>query len=164
MASLLKWMKKEVQHTLPAVIYFFLVINLFDRTFGWIMQESGMRLITFPRTIIISIIIGKCILIADALPFLNKFSNKPLIYSVLWKTAIYSLFGFLFTMGERLVPLLINYRDIGIAWQHMPHNVSLARFCTGQIWMVVLLFLFVVFHELVQGIGRDKLSKMFFGR
>ena len=164
MANLLKWIKKEIAHTLPAVLYFFLAINLFNRTFGWILQEAGSHLITFPRIVISSIIIGKVILIADALPFLNKFSNKPRIYNTVWKTAIYYLFGFIFIMVERLIPLLLKYKDIITAWQYMPQNISLPRFCTGQIWMVVLLFFFVVFHELVQGVGKDKLREMFFGR
>jgi hypothetical protein len=44
-------------------------------------------------------------LVADALPFLNKFSDKPLIYSVFWKTGIYSLCGFIFIMVERMAAL-----------------------------------------------------------
>lgn len=164
MTGLLKRIKKEIMHILPAVTYFFIAINLFNQTFGRMLQEAGSHLIDFPRIVIFSIIVGKVILTADALPFLNRFSHRPLIYGIFWKTAIYSCFGFIFTMLERLVPLLFKYKDFNIAWQYMPHNVSWPRFCTGQIWMVILFLLFVVFHELVRGVGRDKLRKLLFGR
>ena len=164
MVNLLKWIKKEIISVLPAVVYFFFAINLFNLTFGWVLQEAGSHLITFPRIIIISIIIGKIMLVADALPFLNKFSDRPLIYGVLWKTGIYYLCGLTFITLERMVALSLKYQDINIAWQNMPYKVSWPRFCTGQIWMAVLFFIFVVFRELVKGVGRDKLSKMFFGR
>ena len=57
MVNLLKWIKKEIISVLPAVVYFFFAINLFNLTFGWVLQEAGSHLITFPRIIIISIII-----------------------------------------------------------------------------------------------------------
>ena len=159
-----KWIKKEVLIALPAIIYFFLAINLFNMTFGWLLKEAGTQLITFPRIVIISIIIGKIMLIADALPFLNKFSDRPLIYIIFWKTGIYSLCGFTFLMIERMASLFLKYKDMDIAWQHMPHNTSWPRFCTGQIWMVVLFLLFVTFREFVKDVGKDKVRKMLIGR
>jgi len=38
-----------------------------------------------------------------------------------------------------------------------------ARFLTIQAWHLVLLFIFVVAQELVKGVGRDNLRRMFFG-
>ena len=162
--KILEWMKKESLSVLPAVLYFFVAINLFNLTFGWVLQEAGRRLITFPRIIISSIIIGKIMLIADALPFLNKFSYKPLIYNTLWKTSIYSFFGFLYIVAERLVPFFFKYSDKNIAWQHMLNDTSWPRVCTAQIWLVVLFLLFVLFRELTGAIGTEKLRKLFFGR
>jgi len=163
MSRVSEWMKKEISAVFPAVIYFFLAINLFKLTFGWIMHGLGVELIAFPRTIIVSLIIGKIMLVAEALPFLNKFSGRPLIYTTLWKTFIYSSFGILFLYLERLVPLLVKYRAVNIAWEQMLKGIIWPRFITSQIWLVVLFLLFVVFRELVQALGRDKLCKMFFG-
>ena len=148
-----------------AVLYFFFAMNLFNLTFGWMMQrEAGRWLLTFPRIIISSIIIGKIMLIADALPFLNRFSNRPLIYNTIWKTSIYSFFGLLFLTAERLVPFFFRYKGADIAWQHMVKDTSWPRFCTSQIWLVVLFFLFVLFREFAGVIGKDKLRRIFFGR
>ncbi|MDD5137113.1 MAG: hypothetical protein PHX20_00360 [Candidatus Omnitrophica bacterium] len=160
---MLKWAREEFRKVFPAVLYFFCAINLFNLTFGWMMESEGIRLMTFPRIIISSLIIGKVMLIADAMPFLNIFSSKPLIYNTLWKTSIYSFFGFLFLAAEKLVPFFFKY-SMGIAWQRMVNDTPWPRFCTAQIWLTILFLLFVVFRELHIALGKDKLRQIFFGK
>lgn len=163
MSSVFKWMKKEFESIFPAVLYFFFAINLFKLTFGWIIEGLGQELITFPRTVIVSLIIGKIMLVVEALPFLNKFSGRPLVYTTVWKTFIYSSFGIMFLYLEKLIPLLIKYKDLNIAWDRMLCNIIWPRFISSQIWLVVLFFLFVVFREVNQALGKGKLYKIFFG-
>ena len=50
-----------------------------------------------------ALILGKAVLIADLLPMINRFPNKPLIYNVGWKTLIYLLLATLIHYLERLV-------------------------------------------------------------
>jgi hypothetical protein len=38
-----------------------------------------------------SLILGKAVLIADMVPAINRYPDKPLAYNVAWKTAIYWL-------------------------------------------------------------------------
>jgi len=155
--------KKEFLNVLPAVIYFFVALNLFNLTFGRLLKEAGSHLMTFPRIAIISIIVGKIMLVADVMPFLNKFPGRPLIYNTAWKTFIYSFFGFLFIVIKNLMPYFFKY-DFGSAWQHMAAEAPWTRLIVSQVWLVVLFFLFVMFRELVEAIGKDKLSRLFFGR
>ena len=35
-----------------------------------------------------ALLVAKVVLITDALPFVNRFPEKPLIYNVVWKTAL----------------------------------------------------------------------------
>ena len=164
MLRIVKWIKKETLHILPAVLYFFIAGNLFCLTFGWMLKEEGVRLANFSSTVIGAIIIGKVILVVDATPLLNMFSNRPLIYNTIWKTTIYFLFTFFFRTIEHLVPFMMKYKGPAIAWQHMMSEVWWARFWTIQTWMLILLLIFVLSQELVTGVGLDKLRKMFFGR
>lgn len=153
---------KEIRNIFPAIVYFFLAMSLFNLTFGWLLKEAGSRLMTFPRIIIISIIIGKIMLVADVMPFLNRFPNRPLIYNTVWKTSIYSFFGFLFLVVEKLVPFFFKY-DFQSAWQHMVADTSWPRLIVAQIWLVMLFLFFVLFRELTIAIGKDKLQRLFFG-
>ena len=36
-----------------------------------------------------ALILGKAVLVADMVPMINRFPNRPLIYNVAWKTLIY---------------------------------------------------------------------------
>ena len=162
-SRILKWMKKETLSILPAVFYFFCAINLFNMTFGWMLEVSGQKLLTFPRIIISSLIIGKIMLVADVLPILNIFSGKPLIYNTLWKTSIYSFFGILVFSAERFVPVIFKYGGTDTVWQHIVEDTPWARFCTAQVWLVVLFLLFVIFRELGGALGKGKLRQIFFG-
>ena len=164
MMRIIKWIKEETLHVLPAVLYFFIAGSLFRLTFGWMMQDKGIHLVAFSGTIIGAIIIGKVMLVINATPLLNIFSNRPLIYNTIWKTAIYFIFTFLFRTLEHLVPFITQYKDIAIAWQHMMDAVWWARFWTVQTWILILLLIFVLSQEIIKGVGLDKLRKMFLGR
>jgi len=50
-----------------------------------------------------ALILGKAVLIADMLPAINRYPDKPLAYNVAWKTAIYWLMATLIHYVERLI-------------------------------------------------------------
>ena len=56
-----------------------------------------------------ALLIAKVVLIADKLPIINRFPEKPLIYNVVWKTVIYIGASLLLHYLEHLVP----------TWWHM---------------------------------------------
>ena len=155
---------EEMRRILPAVIYFFIAFNIIRLTFGQMFTHVGLPCTPLLSTIIWALIIGKIMIIADHIPVLNLFSKKPLIYNTLWRTFIYFSIGMLFRIIEHLVPLIRKHQDITVATQHFLREMWWARFWTIQVWFLILLFVFVVFQELVKGVGRDKLRIMFFGR
>jgi hypothetical protein len=50
-----------------------------------------------------ALILGKAVLIADMLPMINRFPDRPLIYNVAWKIMIYLLVSFVVHYLERLI-------------------------------------------------------------
>ena len=160
--KIIKWAKEETLKILPAVIYFFVIINLFKLTFGWMLLDRGIELVTFARSIIAAIIIGKVMFITNNMPFFNMFSQRPLIYNTVWKTTLYFIIAFIIRTLEHLIPFLLKYKDLGVAYDHMISEVWWAKFWTVQVWLFVLLFIFVIFQELVKGIGKENLRKIFF--
>ena len=164
MSRILKRIKEETLRVLPAVLYFFIASNLFCMTFGWMLKDQGVHLVAFSRTVIGAIIIGKVMLVINATPLLNIFSNRPLIYNTAWKTSVYFIFVCLVRTIEHLIPFIAKYKALAPAWQHMIDEVWWARFWTIQIWMFILFLIFVLSQELINGVGEEKLRKMFFGR
>lgn len=66
----------------------------------------------------------KAVLIADSLTFLDRFLGKPLILIILWKTVIYGVLCFVFHCIEELIPLLVKYKGLRTATEHLISEVS----------------------------------------
>ena len=88
MKRIWQFLKQELFELLPPTIFFFIAIGLLVLTKRLILQQYGIGFSDFAAVLIGALIVGKVVLIADALPFINKFPEKPLIYNVVWKTII----------------------------------------------------------------------------
>ena len=53
------------------------------------LKGTGISPLGSVSVAVASLILGKAVLLADMLPMINRFPNKPLIYNVAWKTLIY---------------------------------------------------------------------------
>lgn len=164
MNKILQSIRTETRRALPAILYFFIAFNLFRITFGIMFANVGMKPATFLSTVIGAIVIGKIMIISNYLPFFNIFANRPLIYNTIWRTSIYLIFSFVLRLIDHLIPFVVKYKDIGLAWQDLLGHIWWARFWTIQVWYLILLLLFVATQELVKAIGAGRLRQIFFGR
>jgi len=57
-----------------------------------------------------ALIVGKAILIANALPVVHWFRQKRLIYNVAWQISLYVSLVLLFQFLEKLLPLFPNMK------------------------------------------------------
>ena len=69
-----------------------------------------------------ALLVAKIVLITDKFPFVNRFPDKPLIYNVVWKTAIYVAASLLVHYLEHLIP----------AWWRMGAFLPAARHLWGD--------------------------------
>jgi hypothetical protein len=156
-------LKQELLELLPPTIFFFIAIGLLMLTKRLILQQYGIGFSDFAAVLIGALIVGKVVLIADALPFINKFPEKPLIYNVVWKTIIYVLAAFLVRLAEHLVPLIIKYGSFREAIARVADEIVWPHFWIIYLWLSVLLFVYCALRELIGAIGRDQVLRLFFG-
>jgi hypothetical protein len=109
------------------------------------------------------LIVAKVILLAEGIPFINKYPDKPLIYNVVWKTIFYVLVAFIVRLLEYLIPLWWQYRDLGVAMEHLLEETIWPHFWVIQIWLFCLFSVYVSFRELARTLGEEKFIKIFFG-
>ncbi|MGE5777797.1 MAG: hypothetical protein ACM30D_00625, partial [Hyphomicrobiales bacterium] len=109
MENLRAKIKHEILSIIPPTLFFFVAIGLLMLTKRLMLQQYGIPFSDFAAVVIGALIVGKVVLIADALPFINRYPDKPLIYNVAWKTIIYVLAAFVVRLAEHLVPLIIKY-------------------------------------------------------
>src|SRR5947207_5057200 len=103
MTKLAATLKKEFFELLPPTIFFFVALHIVAFVRVLMLKGSGIAPSSSMSIAVAALILGKAVLIADLLPMINRFPNKPLIYNVAWKTLIYLLMATLIHYLERLI-------------------------------------------------------------
>jgi len=91
MSKLSTTLKKEFFELLPPTIFFFIALHIVAFVRVLMLKGTGISPLSTMSIAVAALILGKAVLIADLLPMINRFPNKPLIYNVAWKTLIYLL-------------------------------------------------------------------------
>ncbi len=154
-------LKHEFLLILPPTIFFLFAFILLVITNRLIQREYGIPLTGFGAAVIGALVVGKVVLIADNLPLMNQFPDKPLLYNIAWKSCIYFLTTFLVRYIEHIIPLLREYGGIMEANRHLLTGVVWPHFWIIQIWLAVLFFTYCSVRELIGVIGREKVIRMF---
>src|SRR5213596_521080 len=103
MTKLSTKLKEEFFKVLPPTIYFFVALHIVAFVRVLMLKGTGLAPSSSISIAVAALILGKAVLIADMLPMINRFPNKPLIYNVAWKTLIYLLMATLIHYLERLI-------------------------------------------------------------
>src|SRR6266536_5430340 len=163
MTKLSTTLKKEFFELLPPTIFFFVALHIVAFVRVLMLKGTGISPLSSMSIAVAALILGKAVLIADMLPMINRFPNRPLIYNVAWKTLIYLLMSAFIHYLERLIDF---WRQAGgfvggnkkllaeIVWPH---------FWAIQIILLVLIAMYCTMHELVRVIGKEKALRIFFG-
>ena len=83
------WLKHEFHEVLPPTIFFLIAFHIVVFNRRLMLREYGLPLASITGATVAALLIGKIVLITDKFPFINRFSDKPLMYNVAWKTVIY---------------------------------------------------------------------------
>src|SRR5215813_6662694 len=104
--------KHEFYEILPPTIFFFISFHIILLSQALMLRQYGIRLSSMTVAAVGALLLGKVVLIADMLPFINRFPDRPLIYNVVWKTAIYFGMSFIVHYLEHLLPLWWRLGDL----------------------------------------------------
>jgi hypothetical protein len=163
MTKLTTKLKEEFKALLPPTIFFFVALHLIALIRVLMLRGTGLPVSTPWQVTLAALILGKAVLVADLLPFINRYPDKPLIYNVAWKTAMYVLVAMLVHYLERLAEFWKETGSLVAGNQQLLAEIVWPHFWAIQILLVVLILMYCTMHELVRVIGRDKVREMFFG-
>ena len=156
-------LKKELFELLPPTIYFFVALHIIAFVRVLMLKGTGISPLSTISIAVAALILGKAVLIADMLPTINRFPNKPLIYNVAWKTSIYLLVATLIHYLERLVDFWRQTGSFVAGNEKLLAEIIWPHFWAIQIILFVLIVMYCMMHELVRVIGKEKALRIFFG-
>ena len=127
------------------------------------LKKTGIAPSSSISIAVAALILGKAVLIADMVPMINRFPNKPLIYNVAWKTLIYWLMATVIHYMERLIDFWRQTGGFVAGNQKLLAEIIWPHFWAIQIILFVLIAMYCTMHELVRVMGRENVIKIFFG-
>jgi hypothetical protein len=127
------------------------------------LKGTGIAPLSTMSIAVAALILGKAVLIADLMPMVNRFPNKPLIYNVAWKTLIYLVMATLIHYVERLIDFWRQTGGFVAGNQKLLADIIWPHFWAIQIILFVLISMYCTMHELVRVMGREKVMRIFFG-
>jgi hypothetical protein len=163
MPKILRAIKRELLEVIPPTIFFFVAFNVIGFTKKLILEQYDIKFSGFVAATVGALIVAKVVLIADRIPFINKYPDKPLIYNAAWKTVIYVLVTLVVRFLEYLLPLWWKYRDVSMALDRLWHETIWPHFWAIQIWLICLFFVYVSFREFARAVGEERFFRMFLG-
>jgi hypothetical protein len=163
MSKALQTLKHELLEAVPPAIFFFIAFHLIAITRGLMAQQYGIELATVMNATIAALVVAKVVLLADLLPVINRFPEKPLIYNIVWKTLIYQVAAIFVTYLERLWEFYREYGSFTSANEHMAEEIVWPHFWAAQMWLLVLFLLYCTLRELARYMGGTRMRAMFFG-
>jgi hypothetical protein len=154
---------REFREMLPPTIFFFIGFNLIVLTTNLLLADYGAQFAGFMIATTSALVVGKAVLVANAMRAIRRYDTAPLIRPILFKTFFYWAAVFI----VRLVEHWIRYRFGGeyVFGGFMPHAIAAFdwhHFIAIQIWIFVLFLVYVTATELNHLFGEGDLGHILF--
>ncbi|MGH7132723.1 MAG: hypothetical protein ACREJO_12330 [Phycisphaerales bacterium] len=155
--------KAEFRELVPITIFFFLALQMLALTQSLMLRTYGIPVHSFLEAALGALVIAKVVAVADHIPFINLYPQRPLAYNVVWKTLIYFAASFVVRYAEKLFH---TWREVGGSFADantaLLDRIVWPHFWCVQMWLLVLLALCCSVRELARALGHGRVVRMFF--
>ncbi len=159
--------KKKLFHELAEywinVAYLTLMFAAFTQYRRLLLASYDIMYTNYWVAVIEALVLGKVIMIGDVLRLGRELEHKPLIYSTLYKTVVFSLFVGAFTVIEHAIKGLWNGKGLtGGLVDYFGKGTH--ELLAGCLVTFVAFIPFFAFRELSRVLGEGKIWGLFFQR
>jgi len=155
-------MKREFLGILPAMIFFTLLFNVVAYTRALMLQHYSINLTVSAGATILALVVAKVIVVVDLFPFASRFAGRPVIYSALWRTALYSVFVLFLQYLEEFIPAVWVGHDVVAANRTVFEELSWEKFVAVHIWLTLGIFMYCAATEIAGSLGRKQFHELLF--
>ena len=163
MHKLFAKLKEEFFAILPPTIFFFVTLHLLTFIRVLMAKGSNFQPLSTVSIAIASLILGKAVLIADLLPPINRYPNKPLAYNIVWKTMIYLVMASIIHYLELLIDFSRQAGGIVAGNEKFFREMVWPHYWAIEIILFILILVYCTARELARVIGKEKMLRLFFG-
>lgn len=156
-------LKKEIGKLLPPTLFFFFTLHLVALLRMLMIEDTKLGLGSSLSITVAALILGKAVLVADMLPWINRYPNKPLIYNVAWKTSVYFFMSMFIHYVERVFDFWKNSEGFIAGNEKIYTNIVWNHFWAIEILIFVLILSYCIIREFSRAIGERKAYQIFFG-
>src|SRR5262245_60093607 len=164
MSKISAFLIKELKEVLPPTLFFAIGFNLIVLTIDLILADYLASFANFMVATATALVVGKAVLVANAMPFLRRFDTAPMIQPILFKTTVYWAVVFLVRFLEKLGEYFFAGGTFGGIPKYVTTHFTWHRFAAIQIWIFVLFLIYTSVSELNALLGDGELRRMFFSR
>jgi hypothetical protein len=163
-SKIFEFVKHEFLQVLPPTIYFLCTFHIVALTTSMVLEQFEIHVSTHAVATVLALLVGKVVLVVNKMPLLRKLDGQPLVYPIVFKAVIYSVFVLLLRLLEHWIPGLLETGSIARATSHLMEGVAWRLFWMGQIWIFVLFVFYTTAVEFIAlfGLTTGQLSKAFF--
>ena len=154
--------RREIREIIPVTLFFFIAFEMLALTRTLMLEEYGIRRWTVIGAAVGALIIAKVIVIADHIPFVDRFPNKPLIYNIAWKSAIYFVGSVIVRYAEHVIHFWRETGGFAEANRRLASEIVWQQAVCVQMWLAVLLLVYCTSRELIRALGRDRVIALLF--
>ncbi|MFO1415045.1 MAG: hypothetical protein U1F10_14295 [Burkholderiales bacterium] len=158
----LEKVKEEFLRMLPPTFFFFIALHIVGLVRRLLTQGSGLEVNSTLQITVAALILGKAVLVADIMPMINRFPEKPLIYNIAWKTVIYYTLATVIHYLERLYDAAKEAGGLAAGNELLLQKIIWPHFIGIQIVVFVVILNYCVIRELGRALGEDRVFRLFF--
>ena len=156
-------MLHEAREAVPPTIFFFVGFNFIVLTTNLLVAQYGVAVSNFMLATVAALVVGKAVLVANAMSLLRRYDRAPLIQPILYKTILYWVIVFFARLLERFVHFAIIEQNSPADFPaYLITTFSWHRFFAISLWIFVLFLIYVTVTEVSHLFGSGELRRLFF--
>ena len=160
--STLHKLKEEFLKVVPPTLFFFVALHVIALVRSLMTSGSGLPGSSTAQIALSALILGKAVLVADMLPAINRFPEKPLAYNILWKTVIYFALASVIHYLERLYDATKEAGSVAAGNHKLLGEMIWPHFWGIQIVILVVILNYCAIRDLGRALGEERIFRLFF--
>ncbi|QJF50288.1 hypothetical protein [Roseobacter ponti] len=144
---------------LPPLVFFGVGLSALVATIDLLAKSDGIVPVSYVSACVGALLISKGVLLAEFLPFFDRFSSSTRLALISWKALLVFLATTCLHVLERVISAGRHASDIESGVAAELQTFSWAHFLVVQMWLAILIFSFVTVMEMARGLGHQSVLK-----